>query len=169
MEEINYLYWIHDDFMTDIFTQGYVGISKDPKTRFRTHKRNHPEWKNYNFDIILIGERNYVLEIEKRLRPKYNIGLNEASSGGDPPSSAGKSKSAETKLKMSKARQGKVVLNNNTWKQKPYVCIDPTGNEYHIVGLRQFCREHNLRQSSMLFVAEGRYKQHQGWICRKNY
>lgn len=81
--------------MTDIFTQGYVGISTRPDYRFYQHKQNAKAGKIYNKaflkalkndsaiqDIILIGSVRYCKEIEQKLRPNNYIGWNVAV-GGD--------------------------------------------------------------------------------------
>lgn len=76
--------------MEDIFTQGYVGVSRDPWSRFKAHVRNArvgdyyqlPELKNYLlsanscFKIMLISDEDYCYELEANLRPKGYIGWN---------------------------------------------------------------------------------------------
>jgi hypothetical protein len=34
------VYWIHHPSHTDIFTQGYIGISNNVKNRFESHKKD---------------------------------------------------------------------------------------------------------------------------------
>jgi len=82
---------------TDMFTQGYVGVSKDIKRRFRSHKfradNNHLKnainkhgWDNLVKEVILIADKAYCLEVETKLRPANQIGWNVVSGGGNPPS-----------------------------------------------------------------------------------
>jgi predicted GIY-YIG superfamily endonuclease len=90
------VYWIRHPDHTDMFTQGYIGITKDIKRRFRSHKvrpdNNHLknaikkyDWDNLIKKVILIADRSYCLEVETKLRPANQIGWNVASGGSMPP------------------------------------------------------------------------------------
>ncbi len=90
------VYWIRLPEHTDITTQGYVGItSKSFSVRLRNHEKyfNAVEvgskkatilsravekhgWDNLVKQVVLIGEKEYCLEIEQRLRPSEKIGWN---------------------------------------------------------------------------------------------
>lgn len=55
------------------------------------------------------------------------------------------------------------------WKQnaKSYIVYDPNGNVFHTNNLKDFCKEHNLGQSSkMYYVAKGQRNHYKGWKCR---
>lgn len=114
------VYWIHHPKHTDMFTQGYVGITNNTKTRWNDHNKRpsnlHIEraikkygWDSLVKEVILISNRDYCLDIEVQLRPKNQIGWNVVLGGGNPPSSLGKKFicSEETKLKLSIANTGK--------------------------------------------------------------
>lgn len=89
------VYWIHRPCHTDMTTEGYVGITKDPVSRWAEHKRKaktngkakvYKAMKKYadvQFDVILIGDRAYCEEIEIKLRPQHEIGWNIAIGGED--------------------------------------------------------------------------------------
>jgi predicted GIY-YIG superfamily endonuclease len=101
------IYWIHNKDETDIWTQGYVGITNNLQRRIREHQNK----KNYLFEkrkveIFLFGEREYCKEIEYKLRPKKNIGLNVAAGGGIPPNATGIKRSDKTKFLMSQNNVG---------------------------------------------------------------
>lgn len=98
MEEVRcYLYWIHTKEHTDIFSQGYVGVSMKPEWRFYQHLRNalNPkEYKKYRtefreamankeviYQIVLCSTSAYCYEIEGKLRPTWKIGWNLAAGG----------------------------------------------------------------------------------------
>lgn len=98
MEEVKcYLYWIHVKEHTDIFSQGYVGVSIKPEWRFYQHLRNalNPkEYKKYRtefreamaneeaiYEIVLCSTSAYCYEIEGKLRPTWKIGWNLAAGG----------------------------------------------------------------------------------------
>ena len=106
------VYLIHHKNHSDVFSQGYVGVSKNPKDRWNRHwKYNGNEhltraikkygWNNLIKEIILIGEEKYCYFIENKLRNKNGIGWNIVSGGGNPPNQKGKIRSKETKLKKS--------------------------------------------------------------------
>ena len=100
------IYWIHNEFETDITTQGYVGITKNLKRRIREHTKEKDFVNGRIFEIFLCGTRNYCKEIEKQLRPKKYIGLNIAAGGGDPPNAKGIKRSEKTKLLISQNNVG---------------------------------------------------------------
>ena len=89
------IYWIHKPEHTDMFTQGYIGVTKRKAlARWREHLRatHRPELKiylalsKYNtlvFDVIVVGTREYCQLIETSLRPEPNIGWNTAMGGDD--------------------------------------------------------------------------------------
>lgn len=97
-EEVScYLYWIRTEEMTDIFTEGYVGITHNPSYRYQQHKSNaktnsHHKYKkafrkalleeSTVLEIKLISTAEYCLDIERKLRPYINVGWNRAI-GGD--------------------------------------------------------------------------------------
>jgi len=91
-----YLYWIHRGCHTNIKTEGYIGVTYNFEKRFRQHKinanldmRNHVinairKYDNLIYDILCMGSREYICELENNLRPKTNIGWNIAIGGKIP-------------------------------------------------------------------------------------
>jgi hypothetical protein len=53
--------------------------------------------------------------------------------------------------------------NVETSQAKRYKFISPSGEEVEVYNLRKFCRENSLDRSTMLKVANGKFKQHYGW------
>lgn len=51
-------------------------------------------------------------------------------------------------------------------EMKTLIVTSPDGIEYSIVGIRQFCKEHNLDRSTLMKVAKGKCNQHKGWTAR---
>lgn len=90
------VYWIHLPEHTNIFTQGYIGVSKDVCKRWNEHHKktnnmhlknaiNKYGWDNLIKDNVLIGSKDYCLTIETKLRNTENVGWNIVSGGGCPP------------------------------------------------------------------------------------
>lgn len=92
------VYWIREKSHTDLTSQGYIGVSGNVKERFASHKgmwsgtnnylRNAIKkhgWDNLEKAVLLIAEKDYCLEIEKKLRPADKIGWNLVMGGGHPP------------------------------------------------------------------------------------
>jgi predicted GIY-YIG superfamily endonuclease len=90
------VYWIRHKDHTDMFSQGYIGVSGRFDRRIWEHSHlkgnrhlkfaiNKYGWDNLIKEQILIAERDYCLDIEKKLRPNDDIGWNCALGGGDPP------------------------------------------------------------------------------------
>jgi group I intron endonuclease len=79
-----------------MFSQGYVGISKNLTRRFHHHAKrtqnahlknaiNKYGWDNLIKQQILIADEKYCLDIEQKLRPANNMGWNIVMGGGKPP------------------------------------------------------------------------------------
>ena len=86
------VYWIRLPEHTDIASQGYVGVSKNPEKRLQSHlkkSKNHTRdnnhlyhsirkysWEKLIKETILYGEESYCYETEMYLRPISNVGWN---------------------------------------------------------------------------------------------
>jgi group I intron endonuclease len=114
------VYWVRQAEHTDIFSQGYVGITNNFTKRMEGHK-NRPQnghfrnvinkygWDNLVKEVVVIAEEDYCLDVETKLRPEKGIGWNIAIGGGKPPVTRwnlGKTMSDETKAKVSASRKG---------------------------------------------------------------
>jgi group I intron endonuclease len=107
-----------------MFTQGYIGITKDIKKRWSDHAKrtanNHllHAIKKYGWDslvkeVVLVADEAYCLIVEAKLRAEDKIGWNITKGGGMPPSALGKkfTRSEEYKQKQSIAKKGKPSWN----------------------------------------------------------
>lgn len=96
------VYWVRRPEYTDIFTQGYVGISSQPvRDRWSDHSRDSNRHngilrtatkghKDTIYEVVLVAQdREYCERIERLLRPKERIGWNLAPGGGNPDNKAG--------------------------------------------------------------------------------
>ena len=114
------VYWIHRPEHTDMFSQGYIGVSNNTKLRWREHETRtgnlHLQraiakysWDNLVKEVIVIADELYCLAVEFKLRSKDKIGWNIVAGGGMPPSSRGKKFicSEETKVKLRIANAGR--------------------------------------------------------------
>ena len=95
LEKSCIVYWIHLPEHTDIFSEGYVGITtKSLEKRFQQHRyqarkgglhlinkvvRKYEE--QLVVDTILVSTLDYCLDIENKLRPEPFIGWNSAAGG----------------------------------------------------------------------------------------
>jgi len=114
------VYWIAHKSHTDMFSQGYIGVSNNYEKRWHSHSWKTENvhfsnaikkygWKNLEKKVILIAEDKYCLDIENKLRPLKNIGWNISVGGGKPPSALGKKfgpMSDEIKAKVSASKKG---------------------------------------------------------------
>lgn len=53
------------------------------------------------------------------------------------------------------------------YRRKTWKLMDPQGKEYVVVGLVDFCREHNLQNMLLQKVADGKRNHHKGWKCER--
>ncbi len=110
-----HIYWIHLPYHTDLFSQGYIGVSKVPKKRLNEHFRllKHGQhenpilmnaFKKYGIQLIqtvvLTGSESYCYEMEERIRPTDHIGWNINKGGFKPPSQKGRKWTEEERLKL---------------------------------------------------------------------
>ena len=82
------VYWLRDQTHTDVFKEGYVGItSRKPELRLHEHL-NTKDWvpNSYAFDILhQVDTKTEVVSLEKSYRPIDGIGWNIAKGGGSRP------------------------------------------------------------------------------------
>jgi hypothetical protein len=95
-DRLHYLYWIHDIRHSDVYSQGYVGVTGIGVIQRYEQHLSAAKCGNYSdafssalltssytmVETLITGTRNEVLSAEKHLRPKKNIGWNRAI-GGD--------------------------------------------------------------------------------------
>jgi len=89
-----YLYWIHRTCQIDITSEGYVGVTQNPHKRFNIHRNNarkgsfyhvHLAIRKYDdiqYDILCVGDVNYIRDLEYKLRSNLDIGWNMRKGGG---------------------------------------------------------------------------------------
>jgi predicted GIY-YIG superfamily endonuclease len=92
---MNYVYWIYNSDCKDL-NDGYIGVTKDPHTRFKSHVRKNRVPLDSKYKIIFEGSREECFQLEKQLRPTSKIGWNNAV-GGSHGWRSGFSHSNETK------------------------------------------------------------------------
>ncbi len=111
------VYWISIPEHTDMFSQGYIGITtRDVRVRFSEHKATAKSGRailskaigkykdKINIQVILVSSEDYCKDIEKKLRPTERIGWNTVSGGGKPP--LFREHSEESKKKIGVASKG---------------------------------------------------------------
>lgn len=128
-----YVYWLHLPDHSDVNTQGYIGVSNDPKQRLWSHlndvkTNNHcnpylsrviKKYPNQLIQTIIFeGEKDVCYTYEEELRPTKNIGWNLNKGGKHPPSALGRKLSAEHKEKIGKANAGRIYVCSEETKQK---------------------------------------------------
>lgn len=146
------VYWLRLAEHTDMFTQGYVGVSKNASSRWKYHRKSkeNPHLaaaiEKHGFDglvkqIVLIADKSYCLDIERKLRPSRKIGWNIEIGGGNPPAkrnstsfskglipwNKGVAMDDETRAKVSEARKGKAAWNKGlAWSDEVKAKVSAT-------------------------------------------
>jgi hypothetical protein len=111
------VYWIHHPEHTDMFSQGYIGVSSNVRARWNRHKREaqNPHLgnaiKKYGWDtlvkrVLLIADEAYCLMIEAKLRAQDTIGWNIIKGGGKPPPAYGN----KTRLGLPPSNKGTGII-----------------------------------------------------------
>lgn len=124
MEQMQ-IYWIRKPTDTDIFTQGYVGISNNIKRRFREHEKCRgtsavlfSAINKYSWDWLVKGviatetSREAAMALENTFRPTENIGWNIRAGGDTSPDTMLRMQSTQTTKDRSNA--GKKGWENKT-------------------------------------------------------
>jgi hypothetical protein len=116
------VYWIHLEEHKDIMTEGYVGVSNNPKLRLWDHKNDSKKNTHVNphlnralqkykdkiiQTIIFVGENNSCYLLEEELRPIHGIGWNINEGGARPPSRKGVQLSKNHKKSIGDSKRGK--------------------------------------------------------------
>ncbi len=113
------VYWIRLPEHTDMFSQGYIGVTRNPlQRRFNEHIKKATLGHNGLFSrairkykekliisTVLIGSEEYCYEVEERLRPSSYIGWNTARGGMRSDWEAFQSKSFKREVWIEKLRQ----------------------------------------------------------------
>ena len=127
------IYWIRLPEHKNVRSDGYIGVSNNVDYRWNQHKSFATNahlsnaikkygWDNLIKEVILIADEAYCLMIEKLLRAKENIGWNIAIGGGKPPVfKGGKSKTEETKAKISATKTGVKLTGKNLERARKQV------------------------------------------------
>jgi len=123
------VYWIHRPEHTDMFNQGYIGVSNNTRLRWNGHKSKagnlHLQraikkygWENLEKDVVLVADEAYCLDVETKLRSRAEIGWNIVAGGGMPPSSRGK-KFIRTDAQKAQMRIAKLATWASGFKRTP--------------------------------------------------
>lgn len=105
------------------YSEGYIGITQNPKERWYNHKvgcsgsvivnRAYKKYDDIIESIVLEGSKELCLYTEMTLRPTTRQGWNLTEGGGMPPSHKGLKRTEEHKRKMGDAQRGKLA---HGWK-----------------------------------------------------
>lgn len=123
------VYWIHHPEHTNMFSQGYIGVSKDLKKRWSDHAKRTGNThllhaiKKYGWDslvkeVILVADEAYCLMIEAKLRAEDKMGWNITKGGGMPPKVGGWNKGRkipQEELNSIKAKGFGFKKGHKTW------------------------------------------------------
>ncbi len=207
---MNLIYWAHLEEHTDINNQGYIGVTsqtleKRQKKHFEDTKANsqytfHRAIRKYNNKIIWDVVAEYENEkdaysFENQLRPKENIGWNNAIGGGKPPvakkgrkhkgfirkieqedinyilKSNESSNSLAKKYNVAKSsilrlrKKHNIFLENNLIDKNIYIFSHPEYGQ-HISTQLDFRKKYNIKSSTKVSkIINGKNKTHLGWSC----
>lgn len=170
--------YLISDFGEVSEAEGYVGVTNNLIRRWKEHtKSNYAVGKsirenNWSFEdnmkIIFSGSESECFQLEQKLRPYGNIGLNESIGGQG--GNKYKDLSDEKKKLRNKKISKKLKNRNHTWgdkvsktrkeigiakgsknnKAKKWKIVDPKGKIYYLEGnLQNFCDENKLLRSCL--------------------
>jgi hypothetical protein len=145
--------------------EGISGAKRSKQTKAKISKAKKELWLDQN---SIYNSEEFQQNNSQKIKDKW---LDKESIYNDPEFL---SKRANT-LKITRknpdskynSEEHKEYLSNHFSKinSKRYLIIDPLGEEYIVVGLGKFCKEHNIIASAMGGVASGRLTYYKGWKC----
>jgi group I intron endonuclease len=114
-KDLAVVYWIRAPHHTDIFTEGYVGVTtQTAEKRFDKHVKDakrgselavHQAIRKYGdkitVEVVIEGSEDYCYLMENKLRPEPHIGYNIAM-GGNVSCTTGRKHTEESKRKMAR-------------------------------------------------------------------
>ncbi len=117
------------------------------------------------------GNFNYGKKFSSEHRRKLSESHKGLLSGEKSPN-YGKKLPLEIRQKISETLKGRKLPESQKNKiankiAKEWIIYDPEGRVYNIKNLSKFCKEHNLDNSSMCKVANGKSSHHKNWKCKK--
>ncbi len=157
-----FVYWLHLPEHTNILTEGYIGVTRDPEKRLVQHRKStdnrhlrfaFAKYKNIVHTILLKNDETYCYEMEAKLRPSEAIGWNISPGGAKPPDATGKNwtlhhkrkgrvgfvHSWETRRKISKGVQGKGMTGKiHSEETKKNLSISKQGERHPFFGMKWF-------------------------------
>jgi group I intron endonuclease len=123
------VYWIHHKDHTDMFSQGYIGVSSNVKKRWYDHNHkpsnahlqnaiNKYGWDSLVKEVLLVANKAYCLMVESQLRSTDSTGWNVVKGGGMPPifTKTGWKHTEEAKEKNRQAHLGKTLTEEHKKK-----------------------------------------------------
>ena len=146
------VYWIRHPDHTDMFTQGYVGVSSNLTKRWDRHAKRTQNahlanaikkygWDNLVKKVVLIADEAYCLAMETKVRAVENIGWNITKGGGKPPA---KANSGSFKLGLTPFNKGLKMdtpawnkglkMENPSWN-KGIICSEETKQKISLSNL----------------------------------
>ena len=115
------LYWIHLSEHIDPKTDGYIGATSRFERRLKEHRlKNSPikhivdkfGWDNLIIEVLKIDDdKEFILGLEKKLRPSPNIGWNKTKGGGKPPCASEWSDTTRAKAHIRMASESNPMKN----------------------------------------------------------
>jgi group I intron endonuclease len=150
------VYWLRLENHSDIFSEGYVGVSYNPDGRLSRHMRlvESGEHENAHLinairksgntivqDIVAIGDEKYCYSLEAKLRPEREIGWNINRGGEKPPSCKTKvwinNGSKETRVEYSDLdkyegwKRGRLYTHSEQEKKRRSIKYSGKGNPFY--------------------------------------
>lgn len=129
------IYWLHLDTHVDYNTQGYIGVSNNPRYRFKQHRKDsrklvthiHKALACYGGSVkqtVLVDglDKEGAFLIELMLRPSKCIGWNTSIGGFFSPDNVGRKHSEQSRKNMGQSHFGKsnnAGTNNHNCKLTP--------------------------------------------------
>ena len=186
MNKVYYVYHIKRRGMA--LHEGYIGISKHPDIRLKSHLSKHchnqhlqnaiNKYDDIEMVVLLKCSEDYAKQLEKQLRPNPKMGWNIVPGGGKPPvnrffGDSNPMRRPEVAAKHSKAMTGRTIHNNEgvaKMAESKVRCQDKL-MFIHKDGSHKICRPIDMNREfhsrDFQRLAKGLRKSCKGWSIKQ--
>jgi len=153
-----------------IITIGRNDLKKGPLTNKTNGKDGvsgyiYPEQRKNIMSKLMSGKNNPMFGKKRELSPNFGTKWSKNRTKIMTEKLSGENNPMYKKTHTNKVRK-KLSKNHLGLTNKKYKLISPEGEIFYAYnGLTEFCFKHNLSQSKLSLVVNGKRKHHKGWKC----
>lgn len=167
-----YLYHIRRDIHKGVLSEGYIGVTTQPRARWLAHRNTYKGanphltralllYSDIRMVLISRGIKKEMLAMEEALRPSEKVGWNLAKGGGLPPYKKGFKLNPESIKKREETRKSRPDR-----RSKDFELISPQGERIVGCGAIHYANLIGASYRSLYRLLSGTTRSVNGWTGR---